>query len=180
MVNNNRIKKMIEEYQKFVKQYTNPNKDVLEHAILGICTEAGELLDIYKKHKMYDKPLDKEHLKEEIGDLLFYVFMLNIVADINLDYKLLKSIDNDYFFKKIFITSSDLLDEYVRENHEDFFCIDIYDMMIDLTYFCATLLVNYNFTFEETLTHNMNKLKKRYPNGGYSNTDAIERKDKNE
>ena len=45
----------------------------LEHARLGVSTEVGELLDAYKRHRIYGKPLDKTNLLEEIGDTLWYV-----------------------------------------------------------------------------------------------------------
>jgi NTP pyrophosphatase (non-canonical NTP hydrolase) len=45
----------------------------LLHALLGINTENGELQDQLKKHLFYNKPLDLTNLKEELGDLLWYV-----------------------------------------------------------------------------------------------------------
>jgi len=51
-------------------------EDSLQHAVLGIGTEAGELLDAYKKNRFYAAPLDRVNLKEEIGDLMWYVAML--------------------------------------------------------------------------------------------------------
>lgn len=44
----------------------------LLHAAMGLCTEAAEFLDILKKHIFYGKPLDKAHLKEELGDGNWY------------------------------------------------------------------------------------------------------------
>lgn len=49
-------------------------KAALGHTAHGIGTESGELIDVIKKHVDYGKPLDREHLKEEAGDLLFYLF----------------------------------------------------------------------------------------------------------
>lgn len=46
--------------------------DIL-HAIIGIATEAGELLDPVKKAMFYGKPLDRSNLDEEVGDLLWYI-----------------------------------------------------------------------------------------------------------
>ena len=43
------------------------------HFALGIGTEAGEIQDILKKALVYGKTIDKTNLKEEIGDLLWYV-----------------------------------------------------------------------------------------------------------
>lgn len=46
--------------------------DVL-HAIIGISTEAGELLDAAKKYLFYAKDIDYVNLDEEIGDILWYI-----------------------------------------------------------------------------------------------------------
>lgn len=45
----------------------------LLHAILGVCGEAGEMLDPVKKSMFYGKPLDVDNIKEEAGDLLWYI-----------------------------------------------------------------------------------------------------------
>lgn len=45
----------------------------LFHMMIGISGEAGELLDQIKKHIIYDKPLDRENVVEELGDLEFYM-----------------------------------------------------------------------------------------------------------
>ena len=57
---------------KGVVKATNLNVDVL-HAIVGISTEAGELLDVVKKNLFYGKPVDYVNLDEEMGDVLWYV-----------------------------------------------------------------------------------------------------------
>ena len=43
------------------------------HAALGVCGEAGELADAIKKHVIYGKPLDRDNMIEELGDLRFYM-----------------------------------------------------------------------------------------------------------
>jgi NTP pyrophosphatase (non-canonical NTP hydrolase) len=45
---------------------------------LGACGEAGELADIVKRTVFYGQPLDAESVKEEVGDILWY---LNVVLD---------------------------------------------------------------------------------------------------
>ena len=45
----------------------------LIHAAFGMQTEAGEFTDMLKKHFFYGKELDVVNLKEEMGDLLWYV-----------------------------------------------------------------------------------------------------------
>lgn len=42
-------------------------------AALGLAGEAGEVVDLLKKHLGHGHPLDKAKLEEELGDVLWYV-----------------------------------------------------------------------------------------------------------
>lgn len=55
-----------------VKSMTPEDAHIL-HMAVGVSGEAGELLDAMKKAVIYRKPLDIENVKEEIGDVLFYL-----------------------------------------------------------------------------------------------------------
>lgn len=57
------------------KYATAPGERVI-HAIMGIGSEAGELQDALKRHLFYGKPIDRTNLKEECGDLLWYIALL--------------------------------------------------------------------------------------------------------
>ena len=48
----------------------------LAHALIGISSEAGELLDEYKKWRFYNdgRSFPQNKLEEELGDVLYYVF----------------------------------------------------------------------------------------------------------
>lgn len=48
----------------------------LLHAAIGISTEAGEILDAFKKHLIYGKDLDLVNVGEEIGDIMWYVAII--------------------------------------------------------------------------------------------------------
>lgn len=52
---------------------THPRIIRLLHSGIGLATEGGELLDALKKHIFYGAPLDTINLKEEMGDLLWYI-----------------------------------------------------------------------------------------------------------
>lgn len=43
------------------------------HMVLGIMTEAGEIADAYKKNTAYGKDVDWVNVKEEIGDIMWYI-----------------------------------------------------------------------------------------------------------
>ena len=51
----------------------SPRAVRLLHASMGLATESGEFVDQLKRHIFYNKPLDVVNLKEEAGDLLWYL-----------------------------------------------------------------------------------------------------------
>jgi NTP pyrophosphatase (non-canonical NTP hydrolase) len=48
----------------------------LSHAILGMFTESAECADAFKRFLFYGTDLDKTNLKEEVGDVMYYVQLL--------------------------------------------------------------------------------------------------------
>lgn len=46
------------------------------NACLGLSGEVGEFNDMVKKWIFHEKPLDEEHAKKEMGDVLWYVAMM--------------------------------------------------------------------------------------------------------
>lgn len=57
----------------------------LLHASLGMNTEQAEFADALKKSIYYNKPLDIVNLKEELGDLLWYVAIACDELDIEIE-----------------------------------------------------------------------------------------------
>lgn len=74
-------------------KYDPDPKQMKMHAAIGISGESGELIDAVKKHWVYGKELDVENVKEELGDLMFYIqamanlmgFNLQNILQINAD-----------------------------------------------------------------------------------------------
>ena len=70
-------------YEQFVQSIVKPGHDILVqltplqasilHMAVGVSGEAGELLDAIKKHAVYQKQLDFDNVREEAGDILFYL-----------------------------------------------------------------------------------------------------------
>lgn len=81
------------------------NAEVI-HGVIGISSEAGELVDAIKKQIVYHQPLNKDNIKEELGDLLHYMtyllryfgWTLEDLMDNNVD-KLTKRYPNGFNFK---------------------------------------------------------------------------------
>ena len=66
----------INEYQKLAMTTLNKDlskKDVLINAVMGLCGESGETIDIVKKHLHQGHELDKEKLIKELGDVAWYL-----------------------------------------------------------------------------------------------------------
>ena len=58
-------------YSEASERYAD-NAEMLHYAI-GICGESGELIDAVKKHVQYGRSLDLDNIKEEIGDILWFI-----------------------------------------------------------------------------------------------------------
>lgn len=52
---------------------------------LGLAGETGEVVELVKKHLGHGHELDRDRLRNELGDVLWYLASLADVAGINLD-----------------------------------------------------------------------------------------------
>lgn len=81
-------------YRDFVRSLCKPGIDIANdltpddchrlHMVAGISGEAGELLDAIKKSTIYRRPLDIDNVREEAGDILFYITGLLDSLDIDI------------------------------------------------------------------------------------------------
>lgn len=58
-----------------------PKDERIMNALLGMCGEIGELVDIFKKHYFQGHELDVNHVIEEMGDVMYYLCWLLIELD---------------------------------------------------------------------------------------------------
>ena len=78
----------INEYQTLALTTLNPalaRKDVLINGVMGLCGEAGEAIDIVKKHLAQGHPLDREKLIGELGDIAWYLAETATALDLALE-----------------------------------------------------------------------------------------------
>ena len=84
------------EYQKLAMTTLNPDlsrQDVLINAVMGLCGESGEAIDIVKKHLHQGHPLDKEKLSKELGDIAWYLAEAATALDMDLEDILAQNIE---------------------------------------------------------------------------------------
>ena len=60
---------------------------------LGLSGESGETLDMIKKFVFHEKELDEEHLKKELGDVMWYVAMICESVGFDLDDVMQTNVD---------------------------------------------------------------------------------------
>ena len=70
------------EYRKFVQEY---NQAGFYATCLGLAGEMGELLGLIKKREFYGKSISKDRIKDESGDLLFYLTGLLIKENLSIE-----------------------------------------------------------------------------------------------
>lgn len=86
----------INEYQQLAMITLNPaldRRDVLINGVMGLCGEAGEAIDIVKKHLAQGHTLDREGLVKELGDVAWYLAETAYALDIPLEDVLQRNID---------------------------------------------------------------------------------------
>ena len=80
------------DYQVEAVATLGPDRDARLLA-LGVGGEAGEVMEIIKKGFRPGRTIDIEHLKEELGDVLWYVAVLADTYDLDLEEIALNNID---------------------------------------------------------------------------------------
>ena len=83
-------------YQKEAMTLLNPaltEKDVLMKALMGLCGESGEAIDMMKKHLYQGHALDREALIKELGDIAWYLAEAATGLNIDLSEVMQRNLD---------------------------------------------------------------------------------------
>lgn len=72
---------------------TTTERDRLANWALGLAGEAGEVADALKKHLFHGKPLDRDALLKECGDVSWYLAVLASELGFTLDEVFLKNVE---------------------------------------------------------------------------------------
>jgi MazG nucleotide pyrophosphohydrolase domain len=134
----------------------------LLHMVMGLAGEVGEILDVCKKFAIYNKPLDFAHLREELGDLLFYREGLrqNPLLQPHHTIQRVPEWRSLVQFQVRSVEQLHLLDAVIG---------DLIELLSNLAP---------NMTMVDIIQHNIAKLQIRYSEGKYSNEQAQTRADK--
>lgn len=126
------------------------------HLESGITSEYGEIIDILKRNVAYQKEIDINHLKEEIGDYFWYVANL-----IYLDEQIVES-EIEEIFNMWNMYQNSISSEILGKPFYE--VIPTFNEQNNLTV-VLYLVKLFNLELEEILHLNIEKLKVRFPDG---------------
>lgn len=171
------------------------------HAAVGMNGEAGEVIDVIKKHVFHGHILDEKELMKELGDVCWYLMLASIESGSNL--KLIFESDHKYIIGYNPYRKNKCMDNIQgrlimlatklnMDCAETAKCIMDYcdkqsylprtifenlrKIKHDIDDICNILSRNEDITIETIFDINSEKLAKRYPNG-FNTKDSIERGD---
>ena len=87
---------LVNQYQANALRTKNPNlSDIeqLQNGLMGLNGEAGEAIDILKKHLFQGHDLDKEHIAKELGDCCWYIALAADALGYDLSVIMTKNIE---------------------------------------------------------------------------------------
>ena len=86
----------INEYQALALVTANralSKREMLTNGVMGLCGEAGETIDLVKKHLFHGHELNREKLLEELGDVAWYLAETCSALDADLESVLTANVE---------------------------------------------------------------------------------------
>lgn len=84
------------EYQKAAMKTCNPalnREELLLNSLMGLCGEAGEAMDLLKKHRFHGHELNRDALIKELGDVAWYLAEAATALDMDLEEILIRNVE---------------------------------------------------------------------------------------
>ena len=162
----------LNEYQALAQRTasTKTMKDKIGHGVLGLIGEAGEIVDIIKKMKYMGMPeeLAREKLVDEAGDFSWY--LVELCTGLGYGIEIVFTNASTWHTTNLTVAEAavDLVgraaDLYVEDTDNLFMEYRMGDVE-DVVCCYLDLLDLAKIDGQEVLTHNIDKLRKRYPEG---------------
>ena len=171
-----------EQYIENVLRTESPDFEIIDtrllHGVIGCCTEAAELLEAIRPNMFYEECLDKVNLKEEVGDMLWYIGVILDACELKfedimdkntiLQVNPFQQTPNTVIYHGVIgccILSGDMLD-IVKKSlfySRELSISDIKHRLISIMWNIRVILEINQWTLEEVMELNIAKLRKRYP-----------------
>ena len=89
MVSNEKFQKICQRTANFSGTY----KEIISNMCIGLAGETGELVNYLKKGMFHGHPVRKEDIKEELGDILWYLSIIATAFKLDLSEIMQHNID---------------------------------------------------------------------------------------
>ena len=185
----------LEEYVPLAIRTEKPlsARERMQHSCMGLITEVGEVTTELKRMAIYEKPLDggrKEHIAEEIGDVMWYLAIMLNVLDADLQAELDKGVKigngySDCKYQTLALHFGEHVGKICGTTHHIVtegelwggWRFDILRSIFAIIAGLEVLAENCSTTLSACMDENIAKLRIRYP-ATYSNEAAEGRADK--
>lgn len=159
------------------------------HAIMGMNGEAGECVDILKKHMFQGHELDEEHLLNELGDVCWYTMLF--IVELGIDPKFIfeydgrllhnedileVNMDKGISYILVLNKTCGLSIDLLKNEYYKLSVSSALTMVRDILYNIRRAANSFDKTLEDIFDINYAKIKQRYPDG-FSPELSIDRDD---
>lgn len=180
----------MKEYQALARRTAKPlpHQEAMNHGVMGIVSDWGEVVTHVKAHVVYGKPVTKGEIRLELGDVCWFIAYLFDVIDVEIEHVnqhaipgyppamsealVFVSLQGARYIGKI----ADIVSA-VSDMPEELYPNIAYNLSM-LWHCVFNMATMSGLTMEEIWEHNIEKLRQRYPDK-YSDADAIARADEN-
>ncbi len=156
------------EYEQDAQRVMSLDKNkfgLLRDSGVGLVTEVAEVVDVFKRNWVYKTPLDINHLKEEIGDVLWYLALGHYAMGINMaDYLVMSYPSKDMTLAKMVRYSSNIMATTYAYPENGLDCgmeHDLRELLKSVFWLCEHM----EFDIYEIAAMQTRKMEIRYPNG---------------
>ena len=146
-------------------------EELLDNFAMGLVGETGEVFEIFKKHWYHGKKLDLNKLKEELGGVLWYLFGIATLLDIQVEIKSREPITENETVED----ALHHLNTHVTANIYN----DVFNLGVDVISFghidnvefssgvldIAIIAAKNGTSLNDVMEYNITQLKERHPNG---------------
>jgi NTP pyrophosphatase (non-canonical NTP hydrolase) len=178
------------EYQGLAARTANKHENEEYNYALGLDGETGELVDAVKKHVFHGHVIDKDYVKKEAGDILWYSSQLARLFEIDLSDTFEKFLSMQKIYdnsnqKEVMIISSINISKavgiiaafmYERINGNFLHRLNLERQLVSVLTDLSLLLIIAGLDIREVAQANLDKLMARYPEG-FSEERSINREE---
>lgn len=148
----------------------------LNHSVIGLVTEIGEVATLIKRNEIYGKPFDDEmraHLAEELGDICWYIpcglqalgyeNFSDVARMMDGDPRNLIPFEQTTVVKMLVVQMSRIIRSVAALPHRGGECQKICKGFVEILYGIMRLCQIHSLDFHDVLAGNIAKLRARYP-----------------